>query len=118
MEMDVKARREVVLGVARLFHLKEYIRSQRGGSGRTSKRAKIAWTDLEQKDIDFYCKKVQPVIEAVLAAGYVILLQSEVSQAYRPLREQQIVRPVIRLPGAKKSGGYVERAQQERERRG
>ena len=115
MEM-MKARREIVLGVARLFHLKEYIKSQKGS--RTSKRAKVAWTDLEREDIDFYCKKVQPVIEAVLAAGYVILQQSEVSQAYRPLREQQIVRPVIRLPGAKKSGGYADRAQLERERRG
>lgn len=116
MDMDVQARREIVLEVARLFHLKDYIKGQKGR--KVSERAKILWAELEQEDIEFYCKKVEPVIVAVLKAGFVILKQSEVSQAYLPLREQQIVRPVIRLPTSGKGGGYAKRAQEERERRG
>ena len=116
MEMEAQARRDIVLEVARLFHLKDYIKSQRGL--RTSERAKIPWTELGEEDLKFYVKRVRPVIEMILAAGFVILQQSEVSQAYLPLHKQQIVRPVIRLSTARKVGTYAERAQQERERRG
>ena len=115
MEMGTQARREIVLEVARLFHLKDYIKSQRGK--RVAARAKIPWAELGQDDLGFYVKKVQPVLDTILAAGFVILKQSEVSQAYRPLREQQIVRPVIRLPTSKDKRVYPDRAQQQRERR-
>jgi len=117
MDMNVQARREITLEVARLFHLSDYIKAQKSGSSKASERAKKPWTELHKDDLEFYVKKVQPVMDAILTAGFVILRQSEVSQAYLPLRKQQIARPVIRLPTGSRGGSYADEAQQERERR-
>lgn len=65
--------------------------------GRKKKFVKVEWDSQNAPLVHYYVKKAEPILNALMAAGYVPLPASQVAQAYRPLVEMNPVHPVIRL---------------------
>lgn len=62
-----------------------------------TKRGKTKWEDLSDSDKYYYADLVQPVLDAIETAGYVLVPRAELAQAHQPLKRMRVARPKIRL---------------------
>jgi hypothetical protein len=84
---------DVILEVAQALHAQDF-----GGHHR-KKWANTEWKDMPDEGVYEYVDRAEPVLRAAIKAGFVIIPQSEVNQAWIPRKPQSLIRPRIKLSG-------------------